>query len=71
MMWYIERIQKKWKFQIPFRWVGSYKDYVVSLQVVSNSLSNPGDASGILDQDVDGERGLTDAVITLKTLSGN
>mgnify|MGYP000051544835 CR=1 FL=1 len=46
-------------------------DAVLALQVISNSLSNPADASGIIDQDVDGKIGLTDAIITLKTLSGN
>ena len=45
-------------------------DAVLALQVVSNSMSNPGDASGIIDQDMDGKIGLTDAIITLKTLSG-
>jgi uncharacterized protein YkwD len=46
-------------------------DAVSALQVVSNSLSNPGDASGMIDQDADGKIGLTDAIITLKTLAGN
>ena len=46
-------------------------DALIALQVVSNSLSNPEDASGIIDQDVDGKIGLTDAIITLKSLSGN
>jgi uncharacterized protein YkwD len=44
---------------------------VLALQVVSNSLSDPGDASGIIDQDGDRKIGLTDAIITLRALSGD
>ena len=46
-------------------------DAVMALQVVSNSLPHPVDAAGIIDQDVDGKIGLTDAIITLKTLAGD
>ena len=46
-------------------------DAVLALQVVTNSLSSPGDASAIIDQDVDGKIGLSDAIIALRMVAEN